>query len=186
MRFTQIFSDSARNRTSLWRRLVAAGLALSLVCVLAGCGATDKPKEFTSYIPPEKAQMNETVKLDPSNEFRITGQRVEVDTSGRRVLLASYDWKNTGKKAVTGLQAYVLTATQDGAKLKPDLELVRDKKKLVTELAPGKSLEGIEQGYLLDNEKPVTLTLTGKVLYVFRDGKPGMNHSVKILLPALK
>lgn len=151
---------------------------------LTSCGSKEE-KQYVSYIPPKIGQLGEEIKLDPSNTLKITGQRVEKDAKGRKVFVVTYDWTNTSKGQLVGKDAYLLTASQNGGSLKPELSVIKDKKKLVTALKPGETLTGIEQGFVMLTDDPVTLSLSGKQKYIFIDGKPQFNHKIKIELPAV-
>lgn len=165
------------------KKRLALLLMVVLVLNLTGCiqGSKDG-KVFESYIPPETGEVGEAIKLDPANTLTIKDYRIESLEDGARVLIIRYDWENTSDKAFVGSDAYVITASQAGVGLTPDLSRVEDKKKLVTQVKGHETLEGIEQGFILAGDGDVTLTVDGKFDTVFVDGKPQFAWPVKVTL----
>lgn len=166
------------------KRTLVMLLLPAVALVMVACSKTEKPEHYSSYVPPETAEMGDAVKLDEDNILTFQKARLERTEKGDTILIVRYDWQNTSKAAHVSEEAFTLTAKQDGINLKPDLSLVEDRKKLVTNIPGGDSIEGIEQGFVLRSEDPVTLVLTGRVKYIFVDEKPQFNHPVKLTVDA--
>ncbi len=165
------------------KKRLALFLMVVLALALTGCIHASKDGQvFESYIPPETGEVGEPIKLDPANTLTIKDHRIETLEDGARVLIITYDWENTSDRAFVGSDAYVITASQEGIGLTPDLSKITDKKKLVTEVPGHETLEDIEQGFILDGDGDVTLTLDGKINTVFVDGKPQFAWPVKVTL----
>lgn len=74
----------------------------------------------------------------------------------------------------------VITARQGGVDLKSDLSQVESIKKLVTQISPEERLEDIQQGFVLRDRDPVTLSLMGNESWIFEEGKPVHAYPVTV------
>ncbi|HHU52730.1 MAG TPA: DUF5067 domain-containing protein [Clostridiaceae bacterium] len=154
-------------------------LTVILLFSLVGCSKAEK-KEFTSHIPPETAEVGQDIQIDETNHIEITDINIKEFEDSKYVVI-TYDWTNDSKSAATSDKSFTITASQDDVGLKPNLKVVEDKKKLVTQIEGGETLSGMEQGFALRNEEsPVILSIKGKMFSVFIDGKPQSAYPVKV------
>lgn len=154
-------------------------LTVILLFSLVGCSKSEK-KEFTSHIPPKTAEVGEDIQIDETNHIKITDVSVKESEDSKFVVI-TYDWTNDSKKATTSDKSFTITAKQDDVGLTPDLKVVEDKKKLVTQIDEGDTLSGMEQGFALRNEEsPVVLSIKGSMFSVFIDGKPQSAYPVEV------
>lgn len=94
--------------------------------------------------------------------------------------------ENEGKNADTTFDNFTITASQNGEVLKPNLDYVKDKKKLVIAVEPGEILEDIEQGFILSTQEPVTLSILGSDSYFIVENKPIYTYPVKVVMDILE
>ena len=74
----------------------------------------------------------------------------------------------------------MITAKQGGVALKGDLSQVESIKKLVTQIQAEERLEDIQQGFVLRDREPVTLSLMGNESWIFKEGKPVHAYPVTV------
>ncbi|NLJ71066.1 MAG: DUF5067 domain-containing protein [Clostridiaceae bacterium] len=154
-------------------------LTVILLFSLVGCSKSEK-KEFTSHIPPKTAEVGEDIQIDETNHIKITDISVK-ESEDLKYVVITYDWTNDSKKATTSDKSFTITASQDDVGLTPNLKVVEDKKKLVTQIEAGDTLSGMEQGFALNNEEsPVVFSIKGNMLSIFIDGKPQAAYPVKV------
>lgn len=145
---------------------------------------------FSSFVPAKTALGGEDIQLDESNHITITDfgftNTAEDPSLALDVIVISYDWTNQSQKSVVGSEQYLLTAKQDGVLLEPFLSVVEDKTKLVTQLGPGETLNGIQQAFVLrDQTNDVKLYLKGNANTILVEGSPQSSYPVEVTL-ALK
>ena len=157
-------------------------LILSAVLPLSAC-AKGEPKEFKSYLPPKEGKVGEDIQIDAASKIKIVGLRVD-EEKGKRILVVIYDWTNLSQQARVGSDSYLITAKQGGVQLRPYLNTVTDMFKLVRQIEGGAKLEAIEQGFVLDNEEQVELSIAGSTDIIFTDGVPGHAYPVKVVVKA--
>ncbi|NLZ70765.1 MAG: DUF5067 domain-containing protein [Clostridiaceae bacterium] len=158
-------------------------LLLSSVLTLSAC-AKGEPKQFSSYLPPKEGKVGEAIQIDEASKIKIVGLRVD-EEKGKRILVVIYDWTNLSKQARVGSDSYLITAKQGGVQLRPYLNTVTDKFKLVRQIDGGATLEGLEQGFVLDNEEEIELSLKGSTDIIFTDkGVPVHAYPVKVFVDA--
>ncbi|MDI9469741.1 MAG: hypothetical protein QM296_05995 [Bacillota bacterium] len=163
------------------KRIGSILLIAALVLSLAACSKGGQ-KEFTTNLPPETGELGEDIRIDASNHIQI--KKAEVVRDGEReILLITYDWYFEGGKARAGFEQYVITAKQGGVALKGDLSQVESIKKLVTQINVDEKLEDIQQGFVLRDQEPVTLSLMGNESWIFKEGKPVHAYPVTVEVP---
>lgn len=153
-------------------------LLLLVSLVLSGCSG-EQTKEFDSYAPDEEANILEAFDIDSTNTIKINKTNI-VEDNNNQVLIVDYEWENGGNDTSTTFDNFTMTASQDGVALEPTLEPVSDYTKLVASVDSGETLEGIEQGFILDSDKPVTLSILGSDPYFLVDNEPMNAFPVKV------
>ncbi|MDI9497850.1 MAG: hypothetical protein QM270_05105 [Bacillota bacterium] len=162
------------------KRIGSILLIAALVLSLTACSGSQK--EFTSNLPPETGELGDDIRIDASNHIQIKKADV-VSVDEREILLITYDWYFEGKNARAGFEQYVITAKQGGVALKGDLSQVESIKKLVTQIQAEERLEDIQQGFVLRDREPVTLSLMGNESWIFKEGKPVHAYPVTVEVP---
>lgn len=161
-------------------------LIILLVClhiILVGCSG--QAKEFETFTPEHTSEVGKLFQIDSTNFIMINGGRI-IEDKGNKILIVNYSWKNEGKNADTTFDNFTITASQNGEVLKPNLDYVKDKKKLVIAVEPGEILEDIEQGFILSTQEPVTLSILGSDSYFIVENKPIYTYPVKVVLDILE
>lgn len=151
-------------------------LAFSSLC-LVGCSG--KTKEFEDTALPPTAEVGQVFDIDSSNSIIINGASI-VTKDSDKILLMNYSWKNEGSNPGAVFSNFTLTASQGGVALQPTLEHTEDTKLLVTNISPGETIEGIEQGFILDSEEIVTISVLGNDYYWIKDNKPLYSYPVTV------
>lgn len=147
---------------------------------LVGCSGQAK-KEFGDTIVEPTAEIGESFRIDTaynketnevSDKNTITINSGEIiEDEGQKVLIVNYSWANSiGGSAI--FQNVTLTAKQDNINLQPTLDHVDNTKLLVTNIEPGEVSEGIEQGFILNSDNPVTLSIMGIDTFWTENSKP--------------
>lgn len=159
-------------------KLLKAFILLVFSCLsLVACSG--QSKEFDTFAPQPTSELGQVFEVDSSNLIKINGGNI-VEGQGNDILLVNYSWTNKGSSADTTYDNFTLTASQAGVVLKPTLEPVKDADILVTPLQPGETYEGIQQGFVLESDDPVTISVLGSDAYWIKDNKPMNTYPVKV------
>lgn len=164
------------------KKFAFSALLLMLSLILISCSKSGETKEFSSYLPPKTVDITDEILPDENSSFVFNDISIVKNENNEDTLLISYDWTNLSPREKVGMEAYLLTAKQYNTSLEPDLSVVSDKKKLVTQIESEETLEDIEQGFILtDTEGEVVFVLEGTTdIVIDTNGKPIMSYPVEI------
>ncbi|NLJ90990.1 MAG: hypothetical protein GX323_08825 [Clostridiales bacterium] len=160
------------------KRLLKLVLLLAFsILMLVGCSG--QAKEYESFAPNPTAKVGEFFEIDSFNLIKINTTEI-VEKGNDKILVINYSWRNEGTKADTTFDNFKITASQGGAALEPTLEHVKDIKKLVVPVDVGSTLDDIEQGFILESDDLVYLSILGSDLAFMVDNKPINPYPVKV------
>lgn len=145
--------------------------------ILVGCSGEAKEFEDDFVVP--TAKVGEFFDIDTKNSIKINGGQI-VEDGGSKVLVVNYSWNNGGRGASAVYDNFAMTAKQGPVALESTLDQVDDIKKLVTNLEPGEVSDDIQQGFILESDEPVTLSIMGSDNYWIDNNKPLYAYPVKV------
>lgn len=152
-------------------------MSLLVSCSSDGPRLDDKGELYQSFLPEREAEMGVFFAIDTFNKIKI--ERVE--RVGEQGVVITYDWLNERTAPSTLNDNVSLTVKQGGVTLRPDLSLVADRSLLVQQAAAGAALEGLQQGFILDNDlEPLEFFWLGQAMFVFVDGVPQDAYPVQV------